>query len=77
MKDGQNEIYYLLGADEATIASSPHLDPFKARGLEVLLLADPFDGYMMQAVREFEGKAFKNVDDPGPGAARRAGGAER
>jgi molecular chaperone HtpG len=65
MKEGQSEIYYLLGSDNATIASSPHLDPFKARGLEVLLLADPFDGYMMQSVREFEGKQFKNVDDPG------------
>ncbi len=64
MKEGQNEIYYLLGGDEATVTSSPHLDPFKARGLEVLLLGDPFDGYMMQAVREFEGKPFRNVDDP-------------
>jgi molecular chaperone HtpG len=65
MKEGQTEIYYLLGGDEATVAGSPHLDPFKARGLEVLLLVDPFDGYMMQTVREFEGKAFRNVDDPG------------
>ena len=51
---------------------SPHLDPFKARGLEVLLLADPFDGYMMQSVHEFEGKKLRNVDDPGltlPGEA--------
>ncbi|MCU0507660.1 MAG: molecular chaperone HtpG [Anaerolineae bacterium] len=65
MKEDQNEIYYLLGGDAATVASSPHLDPFKARGLEVLLLGDPFDGYMMQTVREFEGKQFRNVDDPG------------
>lgn len=65
MKEGQGEIYYLLGGDTATVTNSPHLDPFKARGLEVLLLADPFDGYMMQTVREFEGKQFRNVDDPG------------
>jgi molecular chaperone HtpG len=65
MKEGQTDIYYLLGGDELTVASSPHLDPFRARGLEVLLLGDPFDGYMMQTVREFEGKQFKNVDDPG------------
>lgn len=65
MKEGQGEIYYLLGGDPATVANSPHLDPFKARGLEVLLLGDPFDGYMMQTVRKFEGKPFKNVDDPG------------
>ncbi len=63
--EGQTEIYYILGADPETDAASPHLDPFRARGLEVLTLADPFDGFMMQGVREFEGKKFRNVDDPG------------
>ncbi len=68
----QKEIYYLLAADLATAASSPHLDPFKARGIEVLALVDPFDGFMMQGLLEFEGKPFRNVDDPGlelPGEA--------
>ena len=72
MADGQAEIYYLLGSDPVSVASSPHLDPFKARGLEVLLLADPFDGYMMQSVHEFQEKKLRNVDDPGltlPGQA--------
>ncbi len=72
MIPGQNEIYYILGADPDTIGSSPHLDPFKARGIEVLTLTDPFDGFMMQGLREFEGKRFRNVDDPGlelPGEA--------
>ena len=74
MGEGQTDIYYLLGGDAATVGSSPHLDPFKARGLEVLLLGDPFDGYMMQTAREFEGKPFRNVDDPGltlPGEAEK------
>ncbi|MGE5602712.1 MAG: molecular chaperone HtpG, partial [Nitrososphaerales archaeon] len=62
---GQEEIYYLLGNDPVTVATSPHLDPFKARGLEVLLLSDPFDGYVMQSVQEFDGKKLRNVDDPG------------
>jgi molecular chaperone HtpG len=65
MTEGQDEIYYLLGSDPLSVASSPHLDPFQARDLEVLLLADPFDGYMMQSVHEFEGKKLRNVDDPG------------
>ncbi len=65
MIEGQEEIYYLLGSDEFSVATSPHLDPFKARGLEVILLADPFDGYMMQGVHEFQGKKLRNVDDPG------------
>src|SRR5512139_2827408 len=65
MIEGQQEIYYVLGSDLAAIAASPHLDPFKARGLEVLFLADPFDGFMMQSMREYEGKPFRNIDDPG------------
>ncbi len=65
MAEGQEEIYYLLGSDPLSVATSPHLDPFKARNLEVLLLADPFDGYMMQSVHEFQGKQLRNVDDPG------------
>jgi molecular chaperone HtpG len=64
MIEGQDEIYYLLGSDEFSVATSPHLDPFKARSLEVLLLSDPFDGYMMQSVHEFESKKLRNVDDP-------------
>ncbi len=65
MIEGQTEIYYILGADPETVAASPHLDPFRARGIEVLTLADPFDGFMMQGLHEFEGKTFRNVDDPG------------
>lgn len=64
MVEGQKEIYYILGTDPTAIANSPHLDPFRARGIEVLYMADPFDGFMMQALHEFEGKNFRNVDDP-------------
>ncbi len=73
MIEGQKEIYYILGADPTTIVNSPHLDPFRERGIEVLYMADPFDGFMMQALHEFEGKRFRNVDDPQlelPGEAR-------
>ena len=65
MVDGQTDIYYLLGSDPISVATSPHLDPFRARGIEVLLLSDPFDGLMMPAVHEYQGKKFRNVDDPG------------
>lgn len=65
MIEGQAEIYYLLGSDPVSVATSPHLDPFKARGIEVLLLSDPFDGLVMQGVHEFQGKKFQNVDDGG------------
>jgi molecular chaperone HtpG len=62
--DDQEAIYYILGNDRASVACSPHLDSFKAHDLEVLYLLDPLDGFMMQSVREYEGKSFQNVDDP-------------
>jgi len=64
MIEGQNDIYYILGDDLDSVARSPHLDAFKARDLEVLYLVDPLDAFMVQNLREYEGKALKNVDDP-------------
>ncbi len=64
MKEGQEAIYYILGDNLESLRRSPHLDPFHARGLEVLFLTDPVDGLVMQTLREFEGKPLRNVDDP-------------
>ena len=64
MKPEQEAIYYILGERLESVRHSPHLDPFRARGLEVLYLTDPFDGMVMQTLREFEGKPLRNVDDP-------------
>ncbi|MEJ5308212.1 MAG: molecular chaperone HtpG [Anaerolineae bacterium] len=64
MIEGQTDIYYILGDDLASVARSPHLDAFKARDLEVLYLVDPLDAFMVQSLREYEGKPLKNVDDP-------------
>ena len=64
MLEGQNDIYYILGEDLASVARSPHLDAFKARNLEVLYLVDPLDAFMVQSLHEYAGKALKNVDDP-------------
>jgi molecular chaperone HtpG len=60
----QTAVYYILGGDLTAVGQSPHLDPFRARDLEVLYLLDPFDGLMMQSVHEYEGKPLQNVDDP-------------
>ncbi len=79
MAEGQSDIYYILGSDLASVAGSPHLDACRARDLEVFYLADPFDGFMMQGLREFEGKPFRNVDDPSlelPGTPRETPPAE-
>ncbi len=46
------------------MARSPHLDTFRAHNLEVLYLVDPLDGFVVQSLREYEGKPLQNVDDP-------------
>ncbi|MEO4040156.1 molecular chaperone HtpG [Hoeflea sp. CAU 1731] len=61
MKEGQDAIYYIAGEDAVKIAHSPHLEGFKAKGIEVLLLSDPVDEFWMQHVTEYEGKPFKSI----------------
>ena len=65
MKSDQTAIYYVLGEDLRSVARSPHLDYFRAHDLEVLLLVDPIDGFMISMLREFQGKPLQNVDDAG------------
>ncbi len=60
-KDGQDAIYYMAGEDAKKIARSPHLEGFKAKDVEVLLLSDPIDEFWIQHITEFEGKKFKSV----------------
>jgi len=61
MKPGQERIYYII-ADSVTAArGSPYLEQLRSKGIEVLLLADRVDEWMMGHVREFEGKRFKDV----------------
>ena len=65
MKDGQDVIYY-LSADSLTQAEmSPHLEGFKARGIEVLYFTDPVDEFWMPLVPEFEGKSFASITKGG------------
>jgi molecular chaperone HtpG len=73
MAEGQDEIYYVLGSDLASIRFSPHLEALEERGLEALLLADVMDGFMLQGLREFAGHKLRNVDEPNltlPGEAK-------
>ncbi len=58
----QKEIYYLVGANRATIESGPYLEAFKARNLEVLFCYEPVDEYVMNNVREFDGKKLIAAD---------------
>jgi molecular chaperone HtpG len=66
MKEGQEKIYYLLAPTLAAAASSPHLETFRAKGVEVLLLADAVDNWVVTSLREFEGKQLQSVAQ-GPG----------
>jgi HSP90 family molecular chaperone len=61
--DGQSEIYYLLASSLEAGRSSPHLDAFTARGIEVLLLHDIMDGFMLSGLRDYEGLKLRNVDE--------------
>ncbi len=61
MKEGQDTIYYITGDDIDALRKSPQLEGFKAKGVEVLLLADPVDSFWLSRVSEFEGKTLKSV----------------
>ena len=61
MKEGQEAIYYITGDDQQTLETSPHLEGFRARGVEVLLLSDPVDDFWLSAVFEYEGHALTSA----------------
>ena len=61
MKEGQEAIFYIAGEDAARLAQSPHLEGFKAKGVEVLLLSDHVDEFWLQHITEFDGKPFKSI----------------
>ncbi len=61
MIDGQGQIYYLVADSYETAKSSPHLEVFKARGIEVLLLFDRIDEWLMSSLTTFQDKPFQDV----------------
>jgi molecular chaperone HtpG len=61
MKDGQQHIYFLTGESRATIEHSPHMEAFRAKGYEVLLLTDPVDEVWVDVVSEFDGKPLQSI----------------
>ncbi|MDQ4078696.1 MAG: molecular chaperone HtpG [Chloroflexota bacterium] len=64
MGEEQEAIYYVLGEDLRSVRRSPHLDPFRARDIEVLFLVEPIDSFMLSNLHEFDGTPLKNVGDP-------------
>jgi molecular chaperone HtpG len=61
LKTNQTAIYYVAGDDIERLKSSPHLEGFRARGIEVLLLPDPVDTFWTMSSPGFDGKPFKSV----------------
>ena len=61
LRENQTAIYYLTGEDAKRLAASPQLEGFRARDVEVLLLADPVDAFWVSSAVGFEGKRFKSV----------------
>ncbi len=61
LRENQTAIYYLTGDDAKRLATSPQLEGFRARGVEVLLLADPVDAFWVSTAAGYEGKPFKSV----------------
>lgn len=61
MVDGQDKIYYITADSYAAAKNSPHLELFRKKGIEVLLLSERIDEWMMNYLTEFDGKTFQSV----------------
>ncbi|GAA5059812.1 molecular chaperone HtpG [Streptomyces similanensis] len=61
MKDGQEHVYYITGQSRESVENSPHMEAFRAKGVEVLLLTDPVDEVWVDTVGEYEGKRLRSV----------------
>lgn len=61
MAEGQQHIYYMTGGIRSTIESSPHIEAFRAKGYEVLILTDPVDEMWVDYVPAFGGKQFQSI----------------
>ncbi|MEI6818904.1 MAG: molecular chaperone HtpG [Verrucomicrobiota bacterium] len=60
-KEGQESIYYLVGASREQVESSPYAEAFKARGLEVVYFTDAVDEYVVESLGAFEGKKLVSI----------------
>ena len=61
LQDKQDKIYYVVAENFNTAKNSPHLEVFRKKGIEVLLLSDRVDDWLMNHLQEFDGKSFQDV----------------
>jgi molecular chaperone HtpG len=61
MPEGQNDIYFMTGESRSMIENSPHMEAFRAKGYEVLLLTDPVDEMWVERIGPFDGKPLQSI----------------
>ena len=61
MKEGQRDIYYLTGESRASVENSPHMEAFRDKGYEVLILTDPVDELWVESVPGYQGKQLRSI----------------
>tara|TARA_B100001093_G_C26616054_1_gene922376 strand:- start:176 stop:982 length:807 start_codon:yes stop_codon:yes gene_type:complete len=65
MGENQNDIYYITGESHDSIANSSFVEGMTARGFEVLLMSEPIDEYVMQQLKQYDGKNFVSITQEG------------
>ncbi|MDT0399574.1 MULTISPECIES: molecular chaperone HtpG [Streptomyces] len=61
MPEGQDAVWYITGESRESVGDSPHMEAFRERGIEVLLLTDPVDEVWVDAVSEYEGRPLRSI----------------
>jgi molecular chaperone HtpG len=65
MKEGQKDIYFITGESRASVTNSPFIETLRNKGIEVVYMIDPIDEYVIQQLKEFDGKKLKNCTKEG------------
>jgi molecular chaperone HtpG len=65
MKENQKDIFFITGESRAAVANSPFVEGLKKKGYEIIYMVDPIDEYVIQQLKEFDGKKLKNCTKEG------------
>merc|ERR1719378_1919157 len=65
MKENQKDIFFITGESKQAVSNSPFIEQLKKRGYEVIYMIDPIDEYVIQQLKEYDGKKLKNCPKEG------------